>query len=211
MDLKTSSKEQLILEVAENLFIEKGYTGTKTTEIASDAGVNHALLHYYFRTKENLFSKIFEQKAIQLLGSFEINVDENSSFFEKLKEGIEAHFEFIRKNPKLPFFILREIVSDKERKSFILKNLFPIGKELLNKYKTVIRNEVRKGNIRSVKTIDLLLNIVSLNVFTFVAAQIFFDFDSEDDQEKINVFLEERKINNVELIINSLKTVTSDK
>ena len=205
MDLKTGGKEQLILEVAENLFIEKGYAGTKTTEIASDAGVNHALLHYYFRTKENLFSKIFEQKAVQLLESFNINIDENSSFFDKIKEAIEAHFDFLCKNPKLPFFILREIVSDKERKAFMLKNLFPIGAELLQKFKTVIRNEIQKGVIRPIKTIDLLLNIVSLNVFTFVAAQIFFDMDSEEDQEKIRIFLEERKKNNVELIINSLK------
>ena len=205
MDLKTGNKERLILEVAEKLFIEKGYTGTKTTEIASDAGVNHALLHYYFRTKENLFGKIFEKKAAQLLGSFAIAVDKNSSFFDKVREGIETHFDFLQKNPKLPFFILREIVSDKERKSFILKNLFPIGMELLQKFKTVIRNEVQKGAIRPVKTIDLLLNIVSLNVFTFVAAQIFFDMDSEEDQEKMRIFLEERKKNNVELIINSLK------
>jgi len=205
MELKTGNKEQLIIEVAEKLFMEKGYTGVKTTEIADEAGVNHALLHYYYRTKENLFSKIFEQKAVYLLSSFSIVVDDNFSFFEKLKEVIEAHFDFICKNPKLPFFILREIVSDKKRRAFILKDLFPIGEELHRKFKTVLRSEKQRGVIRPVKSIDLLLNIISLNVFTFVAAQIFFDFDAEEDQEKIRIFLEERKKNNVELIINSLK------
>ena len=205
MDLKPGNKEQTILEVAERLFLEKGYTGTKTTEIADEAGVNHALLHYYYRTKENLFNKIFEQKALQLFESFSITIDNDSSFFDKIKDAIEKHFEILMKTPNLPLFIFREIVSDKERKAFIMNYLFPIGKELLKKLKIVIRHEVKKGTIRRVKAIDLLLNIVSLNVFSIIAAQMFFDFNAEEDREKIGIFLEERKKKNAELIINSLK------
>ena len=205
MDLKTSNKEQLILEVAEKLFVEKGFAGTKTTEIADEAGVNHALLHYYFRTKENLFNQIFEQKAIQLLGCFSITLDNESSFFEKLKEGIETHFDLLSKSPKLPFFILREVVMDKSRKALFLNTLFPVGKGLFQKFESAVLEEIRKNGIRPVKAIDLLLNIASLNVFTFVAAQILFDIDVEGEQENLRIFLEERKRNNVELITNSLK------
>ncbi|MCL2651791.1 MAG: TetR/AcrR family transcriptional regulator [Candidatus Azobacteroides sp.] len=205
MELKTANKEQIILEVAEKHFIEKGFAGTKTTEIANDAGVNHALLHYYYRTKENLFSKIFEQKASQLLSCVLITVDKNSDFFEKLKEGIENHFEMLRQNPKLPLFILREVVTDKNRRNFIEKNLFPIGKELFQNFNAIVRKEIKKGTIRPVRAVDLLLNIASLNVFAFVVAQILFDSDKEDDREKMQIYLEERKRNNVELIINSLK------
>ena len=205
MELKTSNKEQLILEVAEKLFIEKGYAGTKTTEIADDAGVNHALLHYYYRTKENLFSQIFEQKASELMGCFTIAFDIDSSFLEKLKGGIETHFDFLSKNPNLPLFILREIIADKDRKEYVLKNILPVGKEMFRKFKTVVRKEIRRGFIRPVRAADLLLNIISLNVFAFVAAQLLFDMDAEEDREKLRFFLEERKRNNVELIINSLK------
>jgi len=205
MDFKANNKEHLILEVAEKLFIEKGYTGTKTTEIANDAGVNHALLHYYYRTKENLFNQIFEQKASQILGSIVLTFDNDSSFFEKVKNGIEAHFELISKNPKLPLFILREIVTDKSRKEFVLKKILPAGEEVYQKFSAVVREAIREGLIRPVKITDLLLNIASLNVFAFVAAQILFDIDSEEDREKLQIFLEERKKNNVELIINSLK------
>ena len=205
MDLKSGNKEQLILEVAEKHFIEKGLTGTRTTEIANEAGVNHALLHYYFRTKENLFEKIFEQKTTQLLNSFSFAIDDDTSFFDKLQSAIESHFEILRKTPKMPLFIIREIVLDKDRKDFILKNMLPVGKELYNKLKAVIRNEIRKGVIRPVKTLDLVLNIVSLNVFAFIAAQIFFNMDAEEEQEKLKTFLDERKKSNVELIINSLK------
>jgi len=205
MELKTANKEQIILEVAEKHFIEKGFAGTKTTEIANAAGVNHALLHYYYRTKENLFSKIFEQKASQLLSCVLITVDKDSDFFEKLKEGIENHFEILRQNPKLPLFILREVVTDKNRRNFIEKNLFPIGKELFQNFNAIVRKEIKKETIRPVRAVDLLLNIASLNVFAFVVAQILFDSDKEDDREKMQIYLEERKKNNVELIINSLK------
>ena len=205
MELKTANKEQIILEVAEKHFIEKGFAGTKTTEIADDAGVNHALLHYYYRTKENLFNKIFEQKASQILGSFTITFDNDSPFFDKVKDGIEAHFDIISKNPKLPLFILREIVTDKNRKDFVLKNLLPVGKEMYQKFDTFVQKEIQKGAIRPVKTVDLLLNIASLNVFAFVAAQVLFDMDAEHDRENLRIFLEKRKRSNVELIINSLK------
>jgi AcrR family transcriptional regulator len=205
MDLKAGNKEQIILEVAEKLFVEKGFAGTKTTEIADEAGVNHALLHYYFRTKENLFNRIFEQKLSQVLNSFLIVTDDNTSFFDKLKNGIEAHFDFIGKNPKLPLFVLREVVMDKDRRDFMEKHLFPTGKMLYENFKTSIRKEMKKGAIRPVKAMDVLLNIASLNVFAFVAAQMLFDMDAEENREKLQIFLEERKKNNVNLIINSLK------
>jgi AcrR family transcriptional regulator len=205
MELKTNNKEQIILEVAEKLFIEKGYAGTKTTDIAKEAGVNHALLHYYFRTKENLFNQIFEQKVSQIWGSFTIAFDSDSSFFEKIKDVIETHFEVLNKSPKLPLFILREIVTDNDRKAFILKKLMPVGKNVYKKLKSAIREEMQKGAICPVKTTDLLLNIASLNVFAFVAAQVLFDLDAEKDRKRVRIFLEERKRNNVELIINSLK------
>jgi AcrR family transcriptional regulator len=205
MEVKTGNKEQIILEAAEKLFVEKGFAGTKTTEIADEAGVNHALLHYYFRTKENLFNRIFEQKLSQVLSNFLLITDDNTPFFDKLKNGIEAHFDFIGKNPKLPIFVLQEVVMDKSRRDFMEKNLFPTGKVLYENFKIAIRKEMKKGVIRPVKAMDILLNIVSLNVFAFVAAQILFDMDAEESREKLHIFLEERKKNNVNLIINSLK------
>ena len=205
MEVTNQNTEQILLEAAEKLFIEKGFDGAKMTEIARLAGVNHALLHYYFRTKENLFNQIFEQKASQILKSFLTVTDDDAPFFEKLKDGIEAHFDFISKNPKLPLFVLREVVLDKSRRVFLEKNLFPMGEMLYKNFKTSIRKEVKKGTIRPVKALDLLLNIVSLNIFAFIAAQIMFDMDAEENQKKIQIFLEERKRNNVKLIINSLK------
>lgn len=62
-EIKDRNTEQNILDAAEAIFLEKGYSGTTTTEIAKRAGVNHAMLHYYYRTKENLFEIIFEKQV----------------------------------------------------------------------------------------------------------------------------------------------------
>ena len=63
MEFKNNqSMESIILETAERLFLEKGFAMTSTTEIAKEVGCNQALVHYYYRTKENLFNVIFEQK-----------------------------------------------------------------------------------------------------------------------------------------------------
>jgi AcrR family transcriptional regulator len=196
--------EQIILEAAEKLFIEKGYTATRTTEIAQAAGVNHAMLHYYFRKKEYLFIQIFEQKAMHLLGFFVKAFDRDLPFFEKLKIGIETHFDFLKESPGLPLFVLREIVQDKARRDSILQKMVPIGAEILKKISQAIREEVNKGTIRPVRALDLLLNFASLNVFAFVAAQVLFDV-GEGANKAREEFLESRKQNNVNVIIHSLK------
>ncbi|MFR7464925.1 MAG: TetR/AcrR family transcriptional regulator [Phocaeicola vulgatus] len=62
------------------------------------AGVTHAMLHYYFRTKENLFNKVFEEKARQLADTFLSRVDESLPFLEKIKCFIEAHPDLLTAN-----------------------------------------------------------------------------------------------------------------
>jgi AcrR family transcriptional regulator len=197
--------EQIILEAAEKLFLEKGYAGTRTTEIAKAAGVNHAMLHYYFRTKEKLFDQIFEKKAALLLGYFVTAFNRECPFFEKLKIGIELHFDFLSQTPELPLFIIREVVLDKEKKNLILQKVFPIGKKALWGMARVIRAELNKGTIRPIRATDLLLNIASLNVFSFIALQVLFDINPDEKNEDVKKFLESRKKNIVDTIINSIK------
>jgi AcrR family transcriptional regulator len=197
--------EQTILRVAEKLFIEKGYMGVSCTEIAKGAGVNHAMVYYYFRTKEKLFDQIFEQKAVQLLDFFVEAFEKELTFFEKLKIGIEKHFDFIGQNPKFPLFILREIILSPEKKNRILNRMFSAGRKILERMTVAIREEADKGHIRPVQAGDLLLNIAALNVATFVALQVFSDLDKEQTNGILKQFMEERKQNNVNTIINSLK------
>ncbi|MDR3226935.1 MAG: TetR/AcrR family transcriptional regulator [Prevotellaceae bacterium] len=204
MELNNQNTEQLILQAAETVFFDKGYSGAKTTEIAKIAGVNHALLHYYFRTKENLFTKIFENKADFLLKTFKYSFETDLPFFEKIKIAIETHFDFIGTNPKMPMFILREVVSNKEKRDFIIEKIFPRAYGVLADMEKIIAEEIAKGNISPIKPIDLMINIASLNVLSYIAAQVYFGFDSENNDE-LNEFLLQRKKNNVDVILKSLQ------
>ncbi|GHV58115.1 hypothetical protein FACS1894182_08950 [Bacteroidia bacterium] len=205
MESKLTNTEQAILEAAEKIFIQKGYTGTRTTEIAAAAGVNHALLHYYFRTKEALFDRIFREKFSQLLDAFVETVDNDWSFFEKLKFVIEKHFDFIAENPGLPFFIIREVIQNEERRKAVREKMAPVAFEIIRRVSLGTEEETARGTIRPVHVQDLLINILSLNVFSFVAQQVFFDENEEGASAMRQQFLEQRKRNNVETIINSIK------
>ena len=205
MALKATNTEQAILEAAEKIFTQKGYSETRTTEIAEAAGVNHALLHYYFRTKEALFEQIFQKKATQMFDSFANAFDGDLPFFEKLQVGIENHFDCITQDPGLPFFIMREIVQNEERKQTVHQRIAPMAYEMIKRVSILIQKEIGKGTIRPINSRDLLLNIISLNVFSFVAIQVLFDSKDASQSKIPKQFLEERKKNNVETIINSIK------
>ncbi|MDR0547144.1 MAG: TetR/AcrR family transcriptional regulator [Dysgonamonadaceae bacterium] len=204
MELNQKSTEQLILETAEKVFMAKGYSGARCMDIADEAGINHAMLHYYFRTKETLFNRIFEEKVNQLLHSFVITLDDNQPFLENIKNCIEKHFEFLEKQPGLPFFVFREVIQDKAKKDFIKQKIMMSGIPVFQKLNQAIQTEIAKEAIRPVSAQDLVINLGSLNVFAFIAAQMLFDISNGITPE-CKSFLDSRKQNNVDVIINSLK------
>lgn len=148
MKEETSNTEQSILKAAEKEFLKKGFSGSKTTEIAKEAGVTHAMLHYYFRTKENLFNKVFEEKARQLADTFLSRVDESLPFLEKIKCFIEAHFDLLTANPELPLFIYREILTNECGKEICRKTLFPNFRLAISLLDRSLQEEIKKGTIR---------------------------------------------------------------
>ena len=111
--MREKSTETLILEAAEREFLAKGFAGARTTAIAEDAGVTHAMLHYYFRSKQNLFDRIVESK-IELLDRLVFSAFDDDSFplAERLSRGIAAHFDFIADNPGLPAFMITQLNAD---------------------------------------------------------------------------------------------------
>lgn len=196
--------EQAILKAAEKEFIEKGYALSKTTEIAKAAGVTHAMLHYYFRTKENLFDKVFQEKSRLIAGSFASIVSEDLPFLEKVAKSVEMHFNFLINNPKLAFFVVSEIVANKERQDTCKKMFLPIINNTLRKLGQSIDEEVAKGTIRHIEPFDLLLSVISLNAFVFLAHPIV-DMITNGDEKVCEDFLEHRKKENIELIISRLR------
>jgi AcrR family transcriptional regulator len=200
-----NNTEQLILEAAEAEFLEKGYNSAATTAIAKRAGVTHAMLHYYFRTKENLFQKVFQTKVHLVGDSFYQNISENLSFVEAVRKFIESHFEFVRQNPKLLGFIYNEVVINAENRSFLSEQVRPKMLNVHNRIAELLADEVSKGNVRPINVYDLLLNIISMNIMTFIAFPIIKDLMDSQNSEVIDNFINARKESNVQFVLNALK------
>jgi len=200
-----NNNEQLILEAAEVEFLENGFKNAATTAIAKRAGVTHAMLHYYFRTKENLFQKVFQNKVRLIGNSFYQNINENLSFEEIIRNFTEYHFDFVKQNPKLLNFVYNEVIVNKKNRTFLLEQVRPKIAAVQNRIENLLTAEVLKGNIQPVKCRNLLFNIVSMNVMTFMALPIIEDLNAGQNADFLKNFINERKESNVQFVLNALK------
>lgn len=187
------NKEDLILQTAMQVFIDKGWYGTKMQEIADRAGINKALLHYYYRSKEKLYAKIFEQQIWQAVYNIFKLFDEQLSFAEFLKKFIDNYMQLLTRNPKIPMFILRELSEGGKIVQSILQKLIESGKFSVTKPLTIIKNAMDRGEIVEMDPRQVLITVVGSCVFFFVAEPIikalFINLDTFDR----NKFLKERK------------------
>jgi len=203
-DKRNQNTEQNILNAAEKVFLEKGFDRATTTEIARLAGVNHAMLHYYYRTKENLFAKIFSTKVEEVIHSLLFILSQDMPFQDKIKHGIEAHFDYLAKNPKLPFFIMNEFLLHSGRVKIFQPSILIAVNHLYASFDRDINQELALGTIRPITAENLLYNIIALNVCAFIAQPAItelFNWNNTNYKQ----FVEERKKENVETILNGLR------
>lgn len=201
---KDSNMEQQILQCAEELFLEKGFSLVSTTDIAKKAGCNQALVHYYFRTKENLFQQIFQEKFTKFLYIFTTFDDSDEPFITRLSKKMEAHFDLLIQNRQIPFLIINELILNENRRKKLVKSIYNSNLEIYRNFDRELQEEIKKGNIRPISTIDLLINIVSMNIIIFIMLPVLesqFSFDNEEIVE----LLEHRKHEAVRTIMNSLR------
>ena len=188
----TQSKRELILKAAEQEFMTNGYEATKTTQIAERAGVTHAMLHYYFQTKENIFRKIYEDK-INMLKEPIVALVENKEMelSQRIDTIIETHFEFLKANPTLPYFVISEMNNNPLLIETMKENIGEVMGKSYKKLQKEIDEYVAQGIINPITALDLLLDIVSLNVSAFVMLPIMKSVVSNKDEQ--NAILEQRK------------------
>ena len=199
------SKEQQILASAEQEFLTKGYDGARTTSIAQAAGVTHAMLHYYFRTKEQLFERIVDEKFETMSHSmFAIMGDPSLPIVERIKGGIEAHFDFIAANPLLPRFVINEIISRPERYKLLYKRVGAVIDNVYCDLQFEIDRSAERGEIEWVDVKMLLISILSLNIFTFIAYPFMEPLMGELMADREG-FLAVRKAENIETILRRIK------
>ena len=179
------STEDKILLAASKVFTEKGFSGTRTRDIAEEAGINLALLNYYFRTKEKLFEQVMKVKIVLLFGQIiPIVTNEKTSLEEKIDLASVKYFDILTKNPNLPIFVLSEI----QKKTSDVKSILPFEKVLNNSF-LMKQIKERKPDINP---FHFLFNFLSMTVFPFLGKPILQSFDLMTDKE-FQQFVEERK------------------
>lgn len=163
-----SNSEQAIMKAAEELFLENGYSKTTTTMIATRAGVTHAMLHYYFRTKEHIFIKVVDKYMDELLDSFQPLMRKQAPFWETLETGISAHFDFLLKHPSLPAFLYDTVRYNPELIESWRGRITGTLRRIALFHGELIRKEMDAGRIRRVDPVQLMLDIVTLNISPFL-------------------------------------------
>ena len=163
-----SGTEQAISAAAEELFLENGYNLTTTTLIAKKAGVTHAMLHYYFRTKEHIFVKVLDKNMEEFLASFYPVMRKDSPFWESLETGISTHFDFLMKHPKLPAFLYDTIRFNPELIDSYKARIRDTAGKIIRLHCNLIQEEIDKGRIRRIDPLQLVLDIATLSLSAFM-------------------------------------------
>lgn len=202
--VKDSTTENKILMAAEKLFYERGYAMTHTTDIAREAGCNQALVHYYFRSKERLFDLFFENKVKLFISVFLSVGNDEKRFQDKIKRKIEAHFDILRDNPRLPFLLFNEISTNTKRLENIRKNLGDIPTTLLSNLDAELDELDKKGEIQKIAAVDLMMSVISLNAIMFIADPIVRIMTNSNDKE-FTQLLDRRREENVRTILARLR------
>lgn len=202
---ETPSTEERILEAAVREFMAKGYAGARTAAIAEAAGVTHAMLHYYFRTKDKLFDRIIESKIVTLRDIMLASLgDPSVPLFDKIRTAIEKHQDFIAANPDLPRFMINEVLSRPERIPMVIEQLKRHTPLVVESLQRQIDEYAAKGLCRKVDAGMLMLDIVSLNIFPFTAKPMV-NALLGGMMEDMEAFVEARRKENLETIMRKIR------
>ena len=196
--------EVAILRAAEAEFLEKGFAGARTVAIAEKAGVTHALLHYYFRTKEQLFERILKEK-MELVSSSVIRIfgDATLPLAERIESGIRSHFDLLATMPGLPRFFINELhAADESRMVLIRQAVAERLGGLLEGLQRDIDDAAAKGTCAPVSAVMLVQDILSLNMFAFLSLPMLEVLPGSTVSRE--EYLSRRKEENVTLILKRL-------
>lgn len=204
-DTNDVSLEMQILKVAERLFMERGFALTSTVDIAKEVGCNQALVHYYYRSKEKLFEKVFNEKAKLFIQALLSPAPKGLTLEETLRQRIEAHFNILENSPNLPFLLINELITNPHRVNILKQNLYNISPDAFGVLQSILDKEHAAGNIRKIDAWQLIVNVVSLNVFTFLSLPIVIEIFDLQEIENRKKYIKERKEEIVRTIIGGIK------
>jgi TetR/AcrR family transcriptional regulator len=194
--------EQKILAAARKIFTTKGMAGARMQEIADEAGMNKALLHYYFRDKDKLFEAIFMDEAQRFFPKINAIFQSDDPLFEKIEKFVFEYIGEMQENPYLPWFVLNEVNRDPDH--FMKKVLGDGNRPKPAKFLEQIEKEIKKGRIKRIEPIHLLMNLLSMTIFPFIARPMM-TRNLHLSESQFRKAMEERKKEIPRFIIDSIK------
>lgn len=199
---KDISTEQKIAEAAERVFMVKGIAGARMQEIADAAGINKALLHYYFRSKEKLFDHVFDQVFNEFVGGLRTIFDEDEPIESQIRTFIRKYLEIFDLKPDMPLFIQTEIYRNPalQKRFTFLESVFPE-----EKLRNAIQAKIDAGEWHPIRVSDFLTNLIALSVYPYLARPMLQKAFGMDDPG-YEQYLKEREEFVFEFLMRGLRT-----
>lgn len=198
---RIKTTEQKIFDAATELFLEKGVDRTSVREIATRAGINLALMNYYFRSKENLFDAIFSQLVNKNTKKLIKILDSDQGLEEKIRQYVEVYIDMLSEQPLLVSFVMSILHRSRERITEMkaISSLYST-----ESFAQQIIEEGKRGRIRRTDPTQLYVDMLSLIAFPFAIKSLVMDKRSFTEEE-FAAFIQDRKQRVPDMLIESLK------
>jgi TetR/AcrR family transcriptional regulator len=201
--------EQRILDAAHLVFIRRGTAGARMQEIADEAGVNKALLHYYFRNKSRLADAVFQRVAAGIFARLGEAAGSDAELEDKVRRIVGIYLDQLSKTPYVPGYVISELNQHPDRARQFLEAVRPARDggevpEFLIRIASQIQARIRAGTMRPISPRQFIANLASLCVFPFAARPMLCTVLGLDDRG-FNEFIEERKAGLADFFLSGLR------
>lgn len=192
--------EEQIFEAASRVFQRKGYAGARMQEIADEADINKSMLHYYYRSKDKLFTQVYQREIARFFPVIFGVMDSDNPLDQKIEQLVDAYYSFLNDNPKMAQFIITEMNQNPQRLRDFIKGQ---GIHPPQNFFKQINKAKEESRIADIAPEQLMISIVGLTLFPFIGTTMIkaiFDFD----EQQFLQFLQERKTFLVDFILNAI-------
>jgi len=199
MTNELKSTEALILDAARTIFIRKGFAASRMQEIADAAGINKSLLHYYFRSKEQLFEAVFSRALENFIPRVKNIIEAELPLDQKISRFVETYIDTLLQNPYLPAFVIHELNMNPGKFAGRLKNAGLKPEIILQN----IEEETGREAFLKVRPDHFMVNLLGLVIFPFIARPVVQEVLQKTD-EQYKTFLMERKEQIIQFVMNAI-------
>ncbi|HRD51338.1 MAG TPA: helix-turn-helix domain-containing protein [Flavobacteriales bacterium] len=198
--VKEETTEQRILDAAREVFTRKGMAGARMQEVADAAGINKALLHYYFRDKQRLFEGVFKGSAERQFSCIWQVLAESDDLFRGIERFVSAYLDRMLEEPMLPQFLISELNRDPKT----LLEYIDRGKAGRAHYLRLFEKARSEHRIIDIDPRELLVNIMALCAHPFIARPMLTHIHGMND-EAFRRMIQKRRKTVPEFIIRSIR------